>query len=103
MARRPKSTSISTSKVTANTLNSGSVSRMIQASDSSSRMREPIASDRPSRRARSRFSGGSRPTRIEMKMMLSTPSTISRAVRVARATQALGSAIQSNMLFFFLR
>ena len=44
------------------------------------------------------ISGGRRPTRIEMKMMLSTPSTISSAVNVARATQALGSAIQSNIV-----
>jgi hypothetical protein len=32
-----------------------------------------------------------------MKMMLSMPSTISSAVSVASAIQALGSAIQSNM------
>ena len=32
-----------------------------------------------------------------MKMMLSMPRTISSAVSVASATQAFGSAIQSNM------
>ena len=42
-------------------------------------------------------SGGSFPVRMEMKMMLSMPRTISSRVSVPRATQALGSAIQSNM------
>ena len=38
-----------------------------------------------SRRADGCCGGGSLPDRIEMKMMLSTPSTISRKVSVARA------------------
>ena len=38
---------------------------------------------------------GSFPDRIEMKMMLSTPSTISRNVSVASATQICGSVSQS--------
>ena len=78
--------------------NSGEVSRMIQASEASRAIRVPIASSRPSRRARLRCAAGRRPTRIEMKMMLSTPSTISSAVSVARAIQAFGSAIQSIAL-----
>jgi hypothetical protein len=58
-------------------VNSGSVSPAIHDSVSSSAMRVPIASSRPMRRARLRCASGSRPTRIEMKMMLSMPSTIS--------------------------
>jgi hypothetical protein len=41
--------------------------------------------------------GGSFPARMEMKMILSTPRTISRMVSVKRLIQALGSENQSNM------
>ena len=46
---------------------------MTQAIDSSDRIRVPISSPRPSRREESRCASGRRPTRIEMKVMLSTP------------------------------
>ncbi len=62
-----------------------------------SRIRMPIASPSPIDRPFACCSGGSLPVRIEMKMMLSMPRTISSVVSVARATQALGSEIQSNM------
>ena len=62
--------------------------RMTHASESSSPMRVSIANARPSVRARWRCCSGSRPTSIEMKTMLSTPSTISSAVSVTSAIQA---------------
>ena len=55
-------------------------------------MRMNIARKRPIRRAFSRLAAGSRSTRIEMKMMLSMPSTSSSAVRVRKAIQTWGSA-----------
>ena len=58
-------------------------------------MRIPIAAPSPTSRARSRCSGGSLFERIEMKMTLSTPSTISSAVSVSSAVQIFGSLIQS--------
>ena len=70
---------------------------MTQASDNSNRMRVIMAPPSPRTRALCRCWGGSLPTRIEMKMMLSMPSTISRRVNVASAIQALGSNNQSNM------
>ncbi len=63
-------------------MNSGSVSLEIQTIDQSSPMRITIAAMRPTRRARFCCSFGSLPDRIEMKMTLSTPRTISRKVRV---------------------
>ena len=77
------------------TVNHGSVSRMIQDSENSSSTRVIMAPSRPMRRARGCCSGGSFPDRMEMKMMLSTPRTISRKVSVARAIQICGSVIQS--------
>ncbi len=56
-----------------------------------------IASDRPTFRARSRSSGGSFPARIEMKTMLSMPSTISSTVSVRRAIQPSALVIHSNI------
>ena len=53
-------------------------------------MRIPIARPSPMYLARSRRSAGRRWTRIEMKMMLSMPSTISRTVRVISAIQISG-------------
>jgi hypothetical protein len=58
-------------------------------------MRMNIASASPVCRARRCCSLGSFPARIEMKMMLSMPRTISSAVRVAKPIQACGSVIQS--------
>ncbi len=75
--------------------NSGSVRLITQAIASNSAMRVPIARPRPSRRAELRCSGGSRPTSMDMKMMLSMPGTISSAVSVARAIQASGWVIHS--------
>src|SRR5690606_1013224 len=70
-------------------------SRMIQVIVSSSRMRIAMARPRPMIRARCRRASCRRPTRIEMKMMLSTPRTISSAVSVASATHASGELIHS--------
>jgi hypothetical protein len=78
------------------TENSGEVSCITQVIDSSNRMRVTMAKPRPRRRPMLRCSGGRRPTRIEMKMMLSTPSTISSATRVMRAIQPSGVDIQAN-------
>ena len=68
---------------------------MTQLSDKRSSNREAMANPRPSRRALSRWSAGRRPTRIEMKMMLSMPRTISRAVSIAKAIQMFGSSRNS--------
>ena len=46
---------------------------------------------KPASAARARCASGSRPTSIEMKMMLSTPRTISSAVSVKSAIHACGS------------
>ncbi len=71
-------------------MKSGAVSLIIQASENSSPIRVTIAPSRPMRRARGCWSAGSFPDRIEMKMMLSTPRTISRNVSVASAIQISG-------------
>ena len=73
----------------------GAVRLISQVSESRSAIRLPMASPRPSTRADCRRSGGRRPTRMERKMMLSIPSTISRAVSVRSATQASGWRSQS--------
>src|SRR5690348_1267326 len=75
-----------------NSSNSGAVSPTIQAIASNRPSRDTAASMMPRRRALSRRSGGSLPARIEMKMMLSMPSTSSSAVSVARAIQISGLA-----------
>ncbi len=72
------------------TVNKSLVRRITQAMDSSSRIRVPMASARPKKRAFGCCSLGRRLTRIEMKMMLSMPRTISRAVRVRKATHISG-------------
>ena len=65
---------------------SGAVSRMIHAMDISSAMRMNIAASRPGAPgARLVARGGSLLDRIEMKMTLSTPRTISRNVSVTSA------------------
>jgi len=58
-------------------------------------MRLKIAMNKPMRLATSRFSIGSLSTRMEMKMMLSIPSTSSNAVKVAKAIQASGELMSS--------
>ncbi|CAM5610321.1 hypothetical protein RLIN73S_01789 [Rhodanobacter lindaniclasticus] len=75
-----------------NSENSGAVSPTIQAIASNKPSRDTAASMMPRRRALSRCCGGSLPARIEMKMMLSMPSTSSSAVSVARAIQTSGLA-----------
>ncbi|MCY1246675.1 hypothetical protein D9M72_599370 [compost metagenome] len=52
----------------------------------------------PMRRVRWRCSGGSLFDRIEMKIRLSIPSTISMTTRVTRAAQAAGSVSSGVML-----
>ena len=78
------------------TVKNGAVSRMTQVMDSSSRIRVTMARPSPRIRALSRFSWGSLPTRMEMKMMLSMPSTISSAVSVRSAIHASGLVIHSK-------
>jgi len=60
---------------------------MTQTTESNSRMRIPIAAMSPIRRARPCCDPGSLLDRIEMKMTLSTPSTISRNVSVMSASR----------------
>src|SRR5512145_504520 len=78
-------------------VNHGVVSLLIHASENSSRTRVSIAASSPRRRARACWFAGSLPDRIEMKMTLSTPRTISRKVSVARAIQTWGSENDSIM------
>jgi hypothetical protein len=70
---------------------SGAVSLTIHASESSSSTRMIIAIARPMVRAFFCCSIGSLPDRMEMKMTLSMPRTISRTVNVNRAIHACGS------------
>src|SRR4029077_13637250 len=60
---------------------------MIQTTESKSRMRVPIATTSPIRRAWLCRDSGSLLDRIEIKMTLSTPSTISRNVSVMSASR----------------
>src|SRR4051812_42819413 len=76
---------------------SGAVSPTSHDSIMSSPTRMNIARNRPMRRAFSRCSGPSRSTRMEMKMMLSMPSTSSSAVNVKNAIQACGSVRRASM------
>jgi hypothetical protein len=69
------------------TVNSGAVRPTIHDSISSRPTRMNMARNSPILRARSRCTGGSLSTRIEMKMMLSMPSTSSSAVNVKKAIQ----------------
>jgi hypothetical protein len=71
------------------------VRSITQLRENSSASRVSIAKPRPSRVAFVRCSGGSRPTRMEMKTMLSTPSTISSAVSMKKAIQTFGSSSMS--------
>ena len=89
MMSRPLNSKPATSK-------SGSVRLTTQLMPSSSRMRMPIAARMPTRRALSRCSSGSLLARMEMKMMLSMPRTISSAVSVSSATQTSGLSSSST-------
>src|ERR1044071_6571112 len=68
---------------------------MIQVRLINSSTRVMSASERPSFRAFACFSAGSFPARIEMKITLSMPRTISRPVRVRSEIQICGSVSQS--------
>src|SRR2546428_5019547 len=68
---------------------------MMPVRESRSRMRVSMASARPTVRARGCSPAGSLPARIEMKMMLSMPRTISSTVSVRRAIQVSGALSQS--------
>ena len=68
---------------------------MTHVSVNNSNKREIIAKPIPSRLALSRMCGGKRPTKIEMKMMLSMPRTISKAANIAKAIQTFGSSRSS--------
>jgi len=58
-------------------------------------MRVSIASASPARRARRCCGGGKRPTRMAMKMMLSTPRMISSSDSVRNASQICRSALRA--------
>jgi hypothetical protein len=85
-----------------NMVNQASFRPMTQAMENNRARRVNMASASPTRRPNSRCCSGRRDTRIEIKMMLSMPSTISSAVKVASAIQASGLAIHSNILFLVL-
>jgi len=71
-------------------LKSGFVKRMIQVREKSNAILVSIAKARPMIRAFFLFSVGSFPARIEMKIMLSIPKTISKTVNVSRAMRYCG-------------
>ena len=81
-----------------NTWNRSALRPITQLSENSSSRRVIMAKPRPSWRARLRNCTGRRPTSTEMKMMLSTPSTISSAVSMAKAIQTFGSSRNSMMV-----
>ncbi len=72
----------------------GSVSEMIQPAAKTRPTRMSIASVRPRLRARACCSLGSLEARIEMKMTLSTPSTISRTNSVTKT--AIRSGVKAK-------
>src|SRR5215207_8004315 len=78
-------------------VNSGFVSPMIHVRLISSRIRVISARESPSLRAFGCCSRGNLPARIEMKITLSIPSTISRAVSVKREIHVCGSLSHSIM------
>ena len=80
-----------------NSENSGAVSFIRKVRPNSMTMRKIRASDKPICRARLACFGAQRDTRMEMKTMLSMPSTISSTVRVTSAAQACGSRRSSSM------
>ena len=77
---RPEITCPSTTK-------SGVVSPMTQLNDRSSRTRMTSAIPSPKRRTRACLASGSLSTRMEIKMTLSIPSTISRASNVRKRSK----------------
>ena len=81
-----------------NTVKKGSVSPTIQDRMNSRPMRMNMAMNKPILRASSCWALGSLSTRIEMKMMLSIPSTSSNRVRVANAIQICGFDNNSIMM-----
>src|SRR4029450_3932789 len=78
-----------------NRVKRGWVNLAIQATSESRRMRVTRANINPVCRALACCSGGNLPARIEMKMTLSMPRTISRTVRVKRLIHASGKLIHS--------
>src|SRR5579872_1332481 len=87
-------------KVVPETTSTALVSPMIQLSDASIRTRKTNASDRPTARD---FLASRRPSgdvRIAMNTRLSMPRTISSAVSVRSAAQALASVRRSSMQGF---
>ena len=75
--------------------NQGAVSPISHVRENRRPIRVTIAKARPSTRPRGWASRGSFETRIDRKMMLSIPRTISRKVRVRKETQAEGSESSS--------
>ena len=73
----------------------GSTKPTIHDKTKSNPIRMNMAMNKPIFLASSRFSTGSLSTKIEIKMMLSMPSTNSNAVRVANAIQASGEVMIS--------
>ena len=82
-----------------NTLNKGVTSFITQKRDKRSKILVIIAKAKPKMRPLSRCSGGSLLTKIAKKMILSIPSTISRALKVAKVIQASILNIHSNINF----
>lgn len=74
----------------------GSFNCMTQVMQRSSSIRVTIAKARPRKRAFARCASGSLSTRMEIKTMLSIPSTISMTVSVSRAIQASGLLIHEK-------
>ncbi|MCY1251244.1 hypothetical protein D9M72_649800 [compost metagenome] len=79
-----------------NTSMTGSVSCTMYATVLNRPRRNTSAMLIPMRRALARCCSGNLLVRIEMKIRLSIPSTISITTRVARATQAVGLAASSK-------
>src|SRR6516164_334159 len=73
----------------------GCTRRVSHTTENSNAMRVSIASARPLMRAVACDCGGNRPTRIEMKMTLSMPRTISSSDSARKASQRCGSAIRA--------
>src|SRR5262249_42644881 len=80
-----------------NTVNSGSVRPISQVRPKSIMIRNTNASDRPICRTSRESCCSQREVRIEMKIKLSMPSTISSTDNVTSASQALGSSRSSIM------
>ena len=78
------------------TVRKSPVRLITQDSDSNRPMRMTMASARPTTRARCCWCFGSRLVSTLMKMMLSMPSTISNAAKVAKAIQMPGSISMSS-------